>query len=249
MRKAISFVRSVDVRLVLICTLILVSTGHVGRLFADREDVRQAFVGYVLALSVDGVLAVSLYEVANVRMRSRRVFALFVFLVACALSGGFNYAYYRQNYPGDPWEISLMLGLAAPILAAFVAVLRAFGDLQRTQDAQAEQDAVHKLELDKYAIEQAERTKQMEIAEREQTKRARAAARAEQARATERTAGVRRERTNGRRPSGSHDEAARLLLLANPDLGPRPLARELGVSPSTAAGILDRVKVNGNGRG
>jgi hypothetical protein len=48
-RKGVRWLRSLDVRTVLIVALIVVSAGHVGRLCAD------------------GVPAVSLYEVANAR--------------------------------------------------------------------------------------------------------------------------------------------------------------------------------------
>jgi len=239
--------------MLLIVTLIVVSTGHVGRLFADREDVRQAFVGYVLALSIDGVLAVSLYEVANVRQRSHRVFALFVFLFACAVSAGFNVAYYRQNYPLDPPMISLLLGITAPILAALVSVLKSFGDVERTEAEQSERVAERKAEQERYALEQAEQTRRVQIVEQERTKRERAKARAEKARANaaERVKvhsnEHQDERGNGRLKPGERDELAREILLEQPDLGPRPLARKLGCSPSTASAVLKRLRANGGG--
>jgi hypothetical protein len=246
-----SFARSLDVRIVLIVFLIAVSTVHVGRLFAERENVRSAFAGYVLALSVDGVLAVSLYEVLNVRRRSHRAFALGVFLFACTVSAGFNTWYYRQNYPLDPVEISLMLGLTAPVLAAALALLKAMGDVQRATDAQAERGAnaecERSLQLKMYAIEQAEQTKRTEIAERERTKRERANAKTEQAKANAIAQAHRTQRTpTERRTRGELDGVAQAILLTDPDIGPRPLARELGVAPSTASAILKRL--NGNGR-
>ena len=53
-----------------------------------------------------------------------------------------------------------------------------------------------------------------------------------------------------RRPRRDLDTLADAILTANPDMGPRPLARELGVSPSTASGIIKRLgSRNGNGHG
>lgn len=40
------------------------------------------------------------------------------------------------------------------------------------------------------------------------------------------------------------DDKAQVVLLQQPDIGPRPLARELGCSPSAAAGVLNRIKSN-----
>jgi len=256
-RKGVHSLRSLDVRTLLISTLIMVSTGHVGRLFADREDVRQVFVGYVLALSIDGVLAVSLYEMANVRQRSHRVFALFVFLFACAVSAGFNVAYYRQNYPLDPPEISLLLGITAPILAALVSVLKSFGDVERTEAKQSEREAERVAEYERYKLEQAEQTRRVQIVEQERTKRERAKARAEKARAnaiaqvkvqsSEHHVEHQGKRDNGRLKPGERDELARAILLERPELaGPRPLARELGCSPSTASAVLKRLRSNGD---
>lgn len=241
-RKGVHWVRSLDVRTILVVALIVVSTGHVGRLFADREANGQAFVGYVLAVSLDGVLAVSLYEAANVRKRSHRVYALAVFLFACAVSAGFNVAHYRQNYPSDPWEVSILLGATAPIMAALVSVLKSFGDVERTESERS-------LELERYAIEQAERTKREQIAEQERTKQERARARAEQAKANAmvQAKGQSTEHKanggNGRRKSGELDALAQVVIARNPDIGPRPLARELGCSPSTASSILKRLEV------
>ena len=243
----LSILRSLDVRIVLIVMFVAVSTGHVGCLFADREDVRQAFVGYVLALSVDGVLVVSLYEVANVRRPSHRAFALFVFLIACAVSGGFNVYYYCLNYTKDPLWISILLGLTAPVLAAFLAVLRSFGDVRSAGEQVAERQAERSLDLEKYRAEQAERTRCVQIEQTERTKQVRAQARAERAKAqaaVEMRTAKERERTdgNGRRAPGELDDRARAILVQQPDIGPRPLARELDISPSTASGILRRLK-------
>ena len=126
-----------NVRDVLIVLFILASTAHVGRLFAAREHEQQAVIGYVLAIAIDGVLALSLYEATRASKRQHRVFALIVFLLTCAVSAGFNVAYYRTYHPSDALWVSGLLGSTAPVLAALVAVLRAFGDVEQRQDAHA----------------------------------------------------------------------------------------------------------------
>ena len=240
-RKTVHQVRSLDVRVVLIVLLIAVSTGHVGRMFADREDARQAFIGYLLAVSIDGVLAVSLYEVANVHKRSHRAFALAVFLVACGISGGFNIWYYRQNHPADPLGVSILLGATAPALAAFLSMLKAMGDAQRSETAQFTQEAAHALELEKYKIAQEQETRRVQIEQTERTKRERAKAR-ERVQGKPRVNGRNGGRGGGRLSPGELDDAVRLALQEQPDIGPRPLARQLGISPSTASGILKRLR-------
>jgi hypothetical protein len=254
-RMAVRWLRSLDVRLLLVVTLIVVSTGHVGRLFADREANGQAFVGYVLALSIDGVLAVSLYEAANVRKRSHRVFALCVFVFACAVSGAFNTAYYREHYPGDPAWVSVILGVAAPVLAALVSVLKSFGDVERTEnernERESEREAERVLELEKLRIEQEERTRREQLIAKERTAQERAKARAEKARAnaivqvSEQGSERQTEQGisgNGRLKPGELDDLARLVVAEKPGIGARPLARRLGCSPSTAYGILKRLQ-------
>jgi len=239
-RKAVHQVRSLDVRIILIVLLIAVSTGHVGRMFADREDARQTFIGYLLAVSIDGVLAISLYEVANVQKRSHRAFALVVFLVACTISGGFNVWYYRQNYPADPLEVSILLGATAPTLAACLSIMKAMGDAQRTQARQVEREAEGELEWEKYRIDQEEQTRRLKIEQTERTKRERVKAHTEttKPKASTRDNG----RGNGRLSPGQLDDQVRLILQEKPDIGPRPLARELDISPSTASGILKRLR-------
>lgn len=236
--------RSLDVRTVLIVALIVVSTGHVGRLFADREDVRQAFVGYVFAVCLDGVLAVSLYEAANVRKRSRKVFALCVFMLACAVSAGFNVAYYRQNYPSDPLIVSVLLGAAAPILAALVSVLKSLDNNERSERTASEQEAERLAELERYRIAQAEETRRVQVSERERTKREREKAQVEKARldAIAQANAQASEQGNGRLTPGELDALAQGVIAQQPDIGPRPLARQLGCSPSTAVGLLRRLR-------
>jgi len=84
--RLLKAVRSLDIRVLLVVLLIGVSTGHVGAMFADRESVRQSFVGYALAIALDGVLVLALYESVRFRKRSHRAFALFVFVFACECS-------------------------------------------------------------------------------------------------------------------------------------------------------------------
>lgn len=140
--------------------------------------------------------------------------------------------------------MSILLGTTAPVLAAALSILKAMDDIQRTQARQAAQETERALELEKYRIAQAEETRRAQIAERERTKRERAKAQAEQAKAdaiarAKRTAGEQggtqnndqgNGQGNGRLRAGGLDSAARAILLGQPDIGPRPLARELGIS-------------------
>lgn len=162
---------NLDIRIPLIVLLIAASTLHVGHLFADREASGWNFVGYMLALAIDGVLARSLYELAKTEGK-HRLAALGVFILACLISGGFNVGYYRLYYPTDHFLVSLLLGVAAPGLAAALAVLKALGDVEKTQ-AESEDREVefqYQLELGKFEILQKEETKRIE--EQEKTKRA-----------------------------------------------------------------------------
>lgn len=201
-----SKLQDVDIRIVLIVFFIAVSTGHVGRLFADREATGQEFLGYVLALAIDVALALSLYEIGYTQEKAHRIMALIGFLAACGISGGFNVYYYREFYPGDPVPLSVLLGLAAPVLAAFFALLKAKGDVERQgTESQTELGRIeleHNLELEKRRLEleasketarlvEAEKTKQL----REQTKREKIKAEAErQAREIAEAERQRRER-------------------------------------------------------
>ena len=171
MNKILNSARSIDIRLLLIIALITVSTGHVGRLFADREHSKQAVIGYLLAFAIDGVLAVSLADIARFNERSHKRFSLAVFVVTCTVSAGFNTAYYRQNYPQDAPLLSFGLGSVAPILAALVAVMREFAQNERGQDEQSEREKDRSFQLRKFEIEQ--RTNAQVAIEKEQTKRER----------------------------------------------------------------------------
>jgi DNA-binding transcriptional ArsR family regulator len=180
--KLSDFLSNIDLRIILILFFIAVSTGHVGRLFADREAQGQEFLGYVLAFAVDIALAISLYEIGYAQERIHRIMALIGFFVACGISGGFNIYYYREFYSDDPIPLSVLLGLAAPVLAAFFALLKARGDVERqeseTKLALEMKESNNALELRKLELEletkkaiavetEKEKTKQ----ERELTKR------------------------------------------------------------------------------
>lgn len=168
-----------DIRLWLIIILIVVSTGHVGRLFADREHRNQAVIGYILAVAIDGVLTVSLYDITRFKKYTYKRFSFIVFTVTCVISAGFNTAYYRQNYPSDYWLLSLGLGSVSPILASFLAIIRGF--VQEEQESIRKSEAVsdrageQDFELEKYRIEQEANVKV--AAEKERTKQANARAR------------------------------------------------------------------------
>jgi hypothetical protein len=162
--------QDIDIRNILIFLLILlfigVSTGHVGRLFADREAIEQKLLGYVFALALDGALALSSYEAGRVKERAHRGLALVGFVVACGISGGFNVYYYRQFYPDDPVELSILLGMAAPILAAFFGLLRGRGDVQRREER-------GQLDLEKRRLELEADTQKAVLLEKEKTKQER----------------------------------------------------------------------------
>ena len=198
--KLSDLLSNIDIRVILIIFFIAVSTGHVGRLFADREAQGQEFLGYVLAFAVDIALAISLYEIGYAQERIHQILALAGFLIACGISGGFNIYYYREFYPGDPVPLSMLLGLAAPILAAFFALLKARGDVERQESENMlelrKQESESALDLEKFRLEketelaiavqtEKEKTKQ----EKELTKRlkmeAEAEAKARQAAETE----------------------------------------------------------------
>jgi len=166
-----SKLQGLDLRNALILLFIAVSTGHVGRLFADREAIEQKVLGYVFALALDGALAVSLYEAGRAKERAHRGLALFGFVVACGISGGFNVGYYREFYPGDPLWLSILLGAAPPVLAAFFGLLKGRGEAQRQEERSRERLEIRQLELEadiqKALLLEKEKTKQ----EKELTKR------------------------------------------------------------------------------
>jgi len=163
--------------------------------------------------------------------------------------------YYRQNYPADILPLSILLGATPPVLASLVSLLKATGENEHSHSEQnereAEREAEHTLKLQLYTVEQTEQTKRELAEQTERTKRERAKARTEVAKANAiaqvRTNAKRTpvERGSGRREPGKLDAQAEMVLLEQPGIGPRPLARELGCAPSTAAGVLKRVRGNG----
>jgi len=169
----------IDLRVVLILLFIAVSTGHVGRLFADREAIEQKALGYVFALALDGALAISLYEAGRAREATHRALALFGFVTACAISGGFNIGYYREFYSDDPLWLSSLLGAAPPVLAAFFGLLKGQGDVQRLEEKGQERLEMRQLELEadtkKALLLERERTKQMKLQVEAETKARQAA--------------------------------------------------------------------------
>lgn len=259
-RTGVRWLRSLDVRIVVIVALLVSDAGHAGRLFSVREASDRTFIGYLLAFCLDAASGIAMYDVigTNVRKRSYRVFALCTFVFAGVVTGGFSLAYYRDNCPADPLWVSVLMASVAPILAGLLSVMRAFNHAERTEAEQNEREAERSLELEKYRIEQQERTRREQLTAQERTKQERAKARAEKARAdaivqarrtaTEQAteqANVHGTNGNGRVKPGELDAMARVVLTEQPGIGPRPLARELGCSPSTASGILKRL--NGNG--
>lgn len=144
--------------------------------------------------------------------------------------------------------VSALMAAVGPVLAGLLSVMRAFGVVERSEAEQSEREAERSLQLRMYKIEQAERTRREHLIEQERTKQVRAQARAEQARArgdgggNGRGNGHKANGGNGRVKPGELDARARTVLMERPGIGPRPLGRELGCSPSTAAGILKRLK-------
>jgi hypothetical protein len=126
-----------------------------------------------------------------------------VFAVTCAVSAGFNTAYYRQNYPGDPWLLSFGLGSVAPILAALVAVMREFAQVERVEveqiERESERESDQAFKLEKYRI--AQEAKSQVVLEQERTKQEQERTKQEQARA--RTAQVSAKMSDQRAISGN----------------------------------------------
>ena len=245
-----SKLQNLDIRIILIVLLISVSTGHVGKLFADREAKEQAAIGYVLALAIDGVLAISLYELAGTTGKHKWT-ALGVFLAACSVSGGFNVSYYRVYHPSDPFGTSLLLGLTAPGLAAALAVLKSMGDVEKARadalDREAERQA--QFDLQKLEIEQREETKR--LAEVEKTKRAREKTRQEQAKAeakAEQRAAIARQSLEEQRQKlatlGKSLEILRLIA-ANPGRSQEEIGRIVGRSRRTVGHHMAKLEKAG----
>lgn len=246
-----AWLQSIDMRVVLIAFLVAVSTGHVGRLFADREAQEQRTIGYLLALSIDGVMAVALYEVARARGAWRKRLALGSFIVASIISGTFNMAYYRKYYHTDPPWLSLALGITAPLLAAFLAILKSLGDAEY-QEAQ-EQVELKRLSLQleteaqiAVAIE-AEKTARAKERTKQQRLRAKERERQEAETARQRAEMARQDKETLRQALLSLGKALDALKLYadNPTLSRTDAAERLGISRQTLGKYLGKLEEMG----
>lgn len=219
----------IDIRIVLIVLLIAVSTGHVGRVFADREAMSQWQIGYLLALAVDGVLAVALYEIAYAKEKKHKLLALGGFMAACGISGGFNVYYYRLFHPTDPIWTSILLGMTAPTMAAFLALLKSKGDVAR-------QETESQLEFFKFQIQQEEETKRTVAIAREKTEQSKELTKRKQMLAKEKAVKqVVKEAETARELTGKLvglcDNALAVLraYMENPDLSLTAVAKQIGI--------------------
>jgi uncharacterized membrane protein len=182
-RKVFGWLRSLDVRTIIIAALLMSDAGHAGHLFSVREASDRVFIGYLLAFCLDAASGVALYDMVTVHKHLRRAFALSVFAFASVVAGGFSLAYYRDNCPGDPLWVSVLMAAVAPVLAGLLSVMRAFSHVERTEAEQNEREAERALELEKHRIAEQERTRREHLIEQEQTKQVRANARVERAKA------------------------------------------------------------------
>jgi len=235
----------------IIVTLIAVSTGHVGQLFAARESGNAWPLGYVMAVALDSVMVVGLDQAAR-SARLRKLPPLAVFMLACAVSGGFNYQYYRQNDPGEPPWVSATLGLSAPVLAALVSVLRALHESateeteRKAQETERQQKLDHELALE--TVRQQEETKRKIAAtsEKERTAQLRAEARRAKAEAEQRKAEetqTQQAETKRQRVEMLGNERATYDYYAeNPGADRATAAGALGVSKRTVGNHLARLR-------
>lgn len=136
-----------DIHAVVILVLVLASTGHVGQLFAERESADWGVLGYVMALGIESVSVISLYQMAMSSGR-KRIVPLVVFLAVCGLLASLNTQYYRQNKPSDPLWFSIILGVSLSVLAALMSALRALkvGTVAETQRQQEESERRQELD-------------------------------------------------------------------------------------------------------
>lgn len=181
------------VYLALIITMVAVSTGHVGQLFAQRETEKAEVLGYVFALALDGVLVIALHQVTR-SAGWYRVVPLAVFFAASTVSGGFNYQYYRETSPLDPVWLSAALGITPPALASLMSVLRALRQNtaeeaeRQEQETERQVERNHELAMESLRIE-GETTVQIAVGTAKQTTaQERARARRAQAEVTQRQA-------------------------------------------------------------
>jgi hypothetical protein len=246
----------------IIITLIAVSTGHVGQLFADRETERAQVLGYVMALALDGVLVVSLHQAAR-SAGARKVAPLVVFLLACAVSGGFNYQYYRQNYPLDPEWVSGALGISPPLLAALMSVLRALRVSAseetewQSQETELQAERAHQLEMERLRIAGETEVQIAVGTAKETSKQANAAvrlAKVQEAQRKAQEADRQHEETKRRQIENLGNERATLeYFQANPEATKKTVAIALGVAERTVSNHLAKLRlaglIGGNGSG
>jgi CRP-like cAMP-binding protein len=239
--------------------LMIPDLGHAGELFAAREAEGNGWIGKMLAGCVDVVFYVGFREAGKVHAWGRRLYAVGVALMACIVNGAFNVAYYRDNAPGDPFWVSLVLGASAPVLASLLSVMQALRQAEEAQieDVKEERDEERRYQLEKLRIE-AEAHAQIEV-EKEKTKQARAQARAEQAK----TEAQQRQEEEERRQDDANLEQMLASLgksgevlavfIDSPTLTHDEAADMLGITRQTVGYHLRKLEANGlirrNGNG
>ena len=244
----------------LVATALMVpDIGHAGKLFADREVAGYGQIGHILAGCIDAVFVIAFRKAAKTKHLPRRIYAVFVAVMACVVNGAFNVAYYRDSYTADPFVVSLTLGASAPVLAALLSILQAVDKKERLEEEQADAVADRSLELEKFRIEQAAITERQVGTEAERTKQIRAQARAEQTRIKAEAA---KEEAEQRQHQDELDKVLAELgksgdilapFLDNPALTQAEVAQMLGLSRQTVGYHLGRleeagvIKRNGHG--
>ena len=182
LKPAVKWLKDQDAGFLVATALMVPDIGHAGKLFADREAQGYDWIGRVLAGCIDAVFMIAFRKATRIKQWQRRLYAVFVALMACTVNGAFNVAYYRDNYAADPLWVSVTLGASAPTLAALLSVLQALVKVERIEEEQADKQADRADELEKYRIAQAEMTKRQIALEAEKTKQERAKNRVEKAR-------------------------------------------------------------------
>ena len=167
--SAVKWLKNRDAGFIVATALMVPDIGHAGKLFADREAQGYAWIGHVLAGCFDAVFMIAFRKAMRIKQWQRRLYAVFVALMACTVNGAFNVAYYRDNYAADPLWVSITLGASAPTLAAFLSVLQALVKVERIEEEQADKAAERVKELEMYRIAQAEETKRQIALEAERT--------------------------------------------------------------------------------
>ena len=239
--------------------LMVPDIGHAGKLFADREVAGYGQIGHILAGCIDAVFVIAFRKAAKTKHLPRRIYAVFVAVMACVVNGAFNVAYYRDSYTADPFVVSLTLGASAPVLAALLSILQAFDKKERLEQEQADTAAGRADGLERFRIEQTEITKRQVAVEAEKTKQIRAQTRAEQARIQ---AEAVKEEAEQRQHQDELDKVLAELgksgdilaqFLDNPTLTQAEAAQALGLSRQTVGYHLSKLEDAGiikrNGQG